>query len=45
MIEFVHGLKLKYQVYQTNETVINENYEGKLLFVMRWFLVFVKDHQ
>ena len=45
MIEFVNGLELKYKTYQTNGTLIYENYKEKLLFTMKEFVSFGIGHQ
>ena len=37
--------KLNGKRYQTNGTLIEENYEGKLLFTLRYFSPFRADHQ
>ena len=42
MVDFVNKLELSDQEYQTNGTVRDENYKGKLLFPMKDFLTFGK---
>ena len=45
MVDFVDTLYLSVQVYQTNGTVRDENYKGKLYFTIKYFVSFGKDYQ
>ena len=45
MVDSVNKLDLSYQKYQTNGAVIDDNYKGKLLFPMKYFLSFVAYFQ
>ena len=45
MVYFVNRREFNYQKYQTNRTVIDENYKGNLLFSMKDFVLFVTDSQ
>ena len=45
MIDFVDKLDSNDQKYQTNRTVIDGNYNGKLLFTMRGLLSFGTDNK
>ena len=45
MVDFVNKLELSDQKYQTNGNVIYENYKGKFLFPMKYFLSFGTNHQ
>ena len=45
MVDFVDKLELSDQKYQTNGIVRDENYKGKFLFNINYFVLFGIDHQ
>ena len=45
MVEFANKLDSSDQKYQTNGIVRDENYKGKFLFAMKYFLSFGRDYQ
>ena len=45
MVDFVNKLELSDQKYENNSNVGDEKHKGKLLFSMKEFLSFGKDHQ
>ena len=45
MMDSVNKLESSGQTYQTNENVRDENYKGKLLFLMNYFVSFGTDCQ
>ena len=43
MVDFVNNLKLSEKKYQANGIVIDDNYNGRLLFLMNKFVTFGTD--
>ena len=45
MTDFFNTLELNYHKYQSNGTVIEENYKGRILFIIQGFFSFGIDRQ
>ena len=45
MVDFMNKLELSDQKYQTNGNIIDENYKGKFLFTIKYFVSFGTDFQ
>ena len=45
MVEFFNKIEFNDKKYQTNGTVRDGSYKGKIVYPMKYFVPFVTDHQ